>query len=367
VFLIGTDQLPFNYFTLEKTMAQITEQLVLGALRNVREPELHKDLVTLNMIRDLKIKGDDLAFTIVLTTPACPLTAQIEKNCRDVLAQIGAQNVAIDWKSEVPADQRIRDQLAVSFHNTIAVSSGKGGVGKSTVAANMAVALAKMGAGVGLLDADIYGPNIPLMMGVDRLPRAAGEKITPALAYGVRLMSMAFVVDPDQPIIWRGPMIHSAIRQFLTEVDWGQLDYLIIDLPPGTGDAQLTLAQSVPLTGAVIVTTPQEVALADALKGLRMFEKLEVPILGIVENMGPYVDAKTGQKIAFFGEGGGERMSQRLQVPYLGSVPLDLNVREGGDAGKPIVSSQPDSLAATALNQIARQVAARISVINLEE
>ena len=347
-------------------MTNLTESLVLGALRNVREPELHKDLVTLNMIRDVKIKDDDVSFTIVLTTPACPLTAQIEKNARDVLAQIGAKDVNIHWISEVPADQRIIDRLPVSFRNTIAVSSGKGGVGKSTVAANLAVALANMGAGVGLLDADIYGPNIPLMMGVDRLPRSTGSKIMPALAYGVRLMSMAFVVDPDQPVIWRGPMIHSAIRQFLTDVDWGQLDYLIIDLPPGTGDAQLTLAQSVPLTGAVIVTTPQEVALADALKGLKMFEKLEVPILGIVENMGPYIDPKTGQKIAFFGEGGGQRMSERLQVPYLGSVPLDPQVREGGDAGQPIVSHKPDSLAATALNQIAQKVAARISVINLE-
>jgi ATP-binding protein involved in chromosome partitioning len=349
-------------------MTKLTDELVLGALRNVREPELHKDLVTLNMIRDLKIKdAGAVTFTIVLTTPACPLTAQIEQNCRDVLAQIGVRQVEIDWKSEVPADQRIIDQLPVSFRNTIAISSGKGGVGKSTVAANLAVALAKMGAGVGLLDADIYGPNIPLMMGVDKLPKVPGDKITPALAYGVRLMSMAFIVDPDQPVIWRGPMIHSAIRQFLTDVDWGQLDYLIIDLPPGTGDAQLTLAQSVPLTGAVIVTTPQEVALADALKGLRTFEKLEVPILGIAENMGPYTDPQTGQKIVFFGEGGGKRMADRLKVPFLGSVPLDPNVREGGDAGKPIVVNKPDSAAAQALNQVARQVAARISVINLEE
>ncbi len=305
-------------------MAQLTEERILGALRNVREPELHKDLVTLNMIRDLKIKNDEaVAFTIVLTTPACPLTAQIEQNCKDVLAQIGVKQVEIDWKSEVPADQRIIDQLPVSFRNTIAISSGKGGVGKSTVAANLAVALAKMGAGVGLLDADIYGPNIPLMMGVDKLPRVPGDKITPALAYGVRLMSMAFIVDPDQPVIWRGPMIHSAIRQFLTDVDWGQLDYLIIDLPPGTGDAQLTLAQSVPLTGAVIVTTPQEVALADALKGLRMFEKLEVPILGIVENMGPYTDPQTGQKIVFFGEGGGQAHGRSVE----GAVPRQRAAR----------------------------------------
>jgi ATP-binding protein involved in chromosome partitioning len=348
-------------------MANLTEELVLGALRNVREPELHKDLVTLNMIRDVKINGEAVAFTIVLTTPACPLTAQMEANAREVLKQIGADQIDIKWISEVPADQRISDRLPVSFRNTIAVSSGKGGVGKSTVAANLAVALAQLGAGVGLLDADIYGPNIPLMMGVDQLPRQSGEKITPALAYGVRLMSMAFLMQPDQPVIWRGPMIHSAIRQFLTEVDWGQLDYLVIDLPPGTGDAQLTLAQSVPLTGAVIVTTPQEVALADALKGLKMFEKLEVDILGIIENMGPYVDPVSGQKIAFFGEGGGQRMAQRLQVPFLGSVPLDPSVREGGDAGKPIVANKPDSAAGAALKSIAQQVAARISVINLEE
>lgn len=348
-------------------MTQITEHLVLGALRNVREPELHKDLVTLNMIRDLKIKGDDVAFTIVLTTPACPLTAQMEKNSRDVLAQIGVKQVDINWISEVPADQRIIDQLQVTFHNTIAISSGKGGVGKSTVAANLAVALAKMGAGVGLLDADIYGPNIPLMMGVDRLPRSTGEKIIPAFAHGVRLMSMAFLMNPDQPVIWRGPMIHSKIKQFLTDVDWGELDYLIIDLPPGTGDAQLTLAQSVPLTGAVIVSTPQEVALADALRGLKMFEKLEVPILGIIENMGPYVDPVSGQKIAFFGEGGGQRMADRLQVPFLGSVPLDPSVREGGDAGKPIVVGKPESAAGVALKAIAQQVAARISVLNLED
>ncbi len=348
-------------------MANITEDMVLGALRNVREPELHKDLVTLNMIRDIKINNKDVAFTIVLTTPACPLTAQMELNSRDVLKQIGVEKVQVNWISEVPSDRRISDRLAVSFHNTIAISSGKGGVGKSTVAANLAVALAKMGAGVGLLDADIYGPNIPLMMGVDKLPRAGGDKILPALAYGVRVMSMAFLMQPDQPVIWRGPMIHSAIRQFLTDVDWGQLDYLVIDLPPGTGDAQLTLAQSVPLTGAVVVTTPQEVALADALKGLKMFEKLEVDILGIVENMGPYTDPQTGQKIAFFGEGGGQRMADRLQVPFLGSVPLDPHVREGGDAGKPIVISQPDSIAAQALNQIAQKVAAGISVLNLEE
>jgi ATP-binding protein involved in chromosome partitioning len=348
-------------------MANITEEMVLGALRNVREPELHKDLVTLNMIRDIKIKDKDVTFTIVLTTPACPLTAQMELNCRDVLKQIGVEQVSVEWTHEIPSDQRISDRLQVTFHNTIAISSGKGGVGKSTVAANLAVALAKMGAGVGLLDADIYGPNIPLMMGVDKLPKAGGDKILPAFAHGVRIMSMAFLMQPDQPVIWRGPMIHSAIRQFLTDVDWGQLDYLIIDLPPGTGDAQLTLAQSVPLTGAVVVTTPQEVALADALKGLKMFEKLEVDILGIVENMGPYTDPKTGQKISFFGEGGGQRMAERLKVPYLGSVPLDPNVREGGDAGKPIVVGKPDSIAAQALNQIAQKVAAGISVLNLAD
>lgn len=349
-------------------MASVTEQQVMAALSTVKEPELGRNLVSLGMVQDLKIDGGKVDFTIVLTTPACPLTEVMD---RDVQAAVGAlpgvQEVHVKWDSKVPEDARIRDRLGGQFKNTVAVSSGKGGVGKTTVSVNLAVALAQTGATVGLLDADIYGPNVPLMLGVDKAPRPRDGRLIPAYAHGLRVMSIGFLVPPDQPVVWRGPMVHSAIRQFLGDVDWGNPDYLIIDLPPGTGDAQLTLAQSVPLTGAIIVTTPQEVALADAVKGYATFEKLEVDILGIVENMGPYVDPQTGQTIAFFGEGGGQRMAERLNVPFLGTIPLDPNIREGGDAGKPIVAQYPDSPAAQMFKKIAREVAARISVLNLAE
>jgi ATP-binding protein involved in chromosome partitioning len=277
----------------------------------------------------------------------------------------GVTDVTIKWESNVPSDERIMGRMNLPLRNTIAISSGKGGVGKSTIAANLAVALAKMGASVGLMDADVYGPNIPMMLGVDRIPAPRDNKLTPALAYGVRIMSMGFLVPPDQPVIWRGPMIHSAIRQFFSDVDWGELDYMIIDLPPGTGDAQLTLAQSVPLTGVIIVTTPQDVALGDAAKGLAMFKTLEVPIIGIVENMGTFICPNCGHPTDIFGAGGGARMAQRLGVPFLGSVPIDPRVRDGGDNGQPIVVIDPDGPASQALRQISRDVAARVSVINL--
>lgn len=345
----------------------ITEQQVLDALSKVKEPELGRSLVALGMIQDLKMDGGKIDFTIVLTTPACPLTDVMDKDAKAVLRALpGVTDIHIKWDSKVPADLRLSGS-GVQFKNTIAVSSGKGGVGKTTVSVNLAVALAQMGATVGLLDADIYGPNVPIMLGIDKIPGPRDNKIIPGYAHGLRVMSIGFLVPPDQPLIWRGPMIHSAIRQFLTDVDWGNPDYLIIDLPPGTGDAQLTLAQSVPLTGAIIVTTPQEVALADAVKGYATFEKLEVDILGIVENMGPYTDPATGQTISFFGEGGGKRMADRLGVPFLGTVPLDPNVRVGGDTGMPITVKQPDSPAAKMLKKIAQEIAARISVLNLSE
>ena len=343
----------------------ITEQQVLEALSRVKEPELGRSLVSLGMVQDLKIDDGKIDFTIVLTTPACPLTDVIDRDARAELGKLpGAEEINIKWDSKVPADMRLTGQ-GVQFKNTIAVSSGKGGVGKTTVSVNLAVALAQAGATVGLLDADVYGPNVPMMLGVDHMPAPREGKMIPAYAHGLRVVSIGFLVPPDQPVIWRGPMIHSAIRQFLTDVDWGNPDYLIIDLPPGTGDAQLTLAQSVPLTGAIIVTTPQEVALADAVKGFATFEKLEVEVLGIVENMGPYTDPATGQTISFFGEGGGKRMAERLGVPFLGMIPLDPSVRVGGDAGKPVVVQHPDSPAAQMFKKIAKDVAARISVLNL--
>jgi len=347
-------------------MANVTEAQVIEALSRVKEPELGRNVVSLGMIQDLAIDSGKVSFTFVLTTPACPLTDVIDRDARAELGKLpGVKEVHIKWDSKVPEDQRIAGQLGGQFKNTIAVSSGKGGVGKTTVSVNLAVALAQAGATVGLLDADIYGPNVPIMLGIDSMPKPRDGRMIPAFAHGLRVMSMGFLVPPDQPVIWRGPMIHSAIRQFLGDVDWGNPDYLIIDLPPGTGDAQLTLAQSVPLTGAIIVTTPQAVALADAVKGFATFEKLEVDVLGIVENMGPYTDPKTGQTISFFGEGGGKRMAERLGVPFLGTVPLDPNVRLGGDDGKPVVVQHPDSPAAQMFMKIAKDVAARISVLNL--
>ena len=344
----------------------ISQDDVLTALSTVQEPELHKDLVTLNMIQDLEIKDASVSFTIVLTTPACPLRGRIEKEAREaVLTLPGVENVTIKMDANVRSDGRTRGLLSLPVRNVVAIASGKGGVGKSTVAVNMAVALARSGARVGLLDADIYGPNVPTMMGVNRLPLPENNKMVPANAHGVKVMSIGFLVKPGQPLIWRGPMLHSAIRQFLEEVVWGELDYLIIDLPPGTGDAQLSLAQSVPLSGGVIVTLPQEVSLEDATRGLEMFRQLNVPILGIVENMS-YLEMPDGSRFDVFGTGGGEKMAEKTGVPFIGSIPIDPSVRIGGDSGTPIVSSNPESASAKALIEIAEDIAAKLSVASFQ-
>jgi ATP-binding protein involved in chromosome partitioning len=340
----------------------ITRESILAALSKIQEPELHQDLVTLGMIRDLKIDGGTVDFTVMLTTPACPLRGQIEKEARAaVLAVASVTKVNIKLDSDVPNDGRMRGLVNTSMKNAIAIASGKGGVGKSTVSVNVAVSLAKQGARVGLMDADIYGPNIPTMMGVLEMPPPVDEKLIPALAYGVKFISMGFLVKPGQPLIWRGPMLNSAIRQFLTDVDWGDLDYLIIDLPPGTGDASLSLAQAMPLSGVVIVTLPQQVSLDDASRGLEMFRTLNVPILGVVENMS-YLTLPDGTRMDVFGQGGGETMARHYDVPFLGSIPIDPVVRIGGDIGKPVVYTNPDSDSAKALVSVAEQVAARVSV-----
>jgi len=334
----------------------ISKEAVMAALSTVNDPELNRDLVSLKMIRDVEIKNDDVTFTIVLTTPACPLKGRMESDARAALAQVpGVSKVTIKWDSNVPTDQRIAGQIDQKFRNTIAVSSGKGGVGKTTIAVNLAIALANEGARVGLLDADILGPNVPMMMGVDKMPPPQNRKMVPAERFGVKFISMAFLVKPDQPLIWRGPMLHSAIRQLLSDVEWGELDYLVIDLPPGTGDAQLTLAQVLPVSGAIIVTQPMQVAAADALRGLKMFEKLEMPIIGVVENM-------SGE---FFGSGAGEKLAEEQDTAFLGSIPLDAHVRVGGDNGQPIVVSHPESAAAEALVEFAKTVAARVSVLTI--
>ncbi|HWQ83121.1 MAG TPA: Mrp/NBP35 family ATP-binding protein [Anaerolineales bacterium] len=338
------------------------QEAVLAALSKVQEPELHKDLVTLNMVRDINIDGKKVSFKVVLTTPACPLKTRIEREAREaVLAIEGVESVEIQMDSNVPSDGRSRGLLDLPIRNAIAVGSGKGGVGKSTVAVNIAVVLAQSGARVGLLDADIYGPNVPTMMGVQHLPQPKEQKLIPAEAYGVKIMSIGFLVKPDQPLIWRGPMLHSAIRQFLTDVTWGELDYLIVDLPPGTGDAALSLAQSLPLSGSVIVTLPQQVSLEDARRGLEMFRQLEVKIFGIIENMS-YLELPDGTRMDIFGQGGGQKLAEQSGVPFIGSIPMDPNVRTGGDNGVPVVISNPESPVAKALHEIAENIAAKISV-----
>lgn len=344
---------------------KITKETILNALSKVQEPDLGQDLVTLNMVRNLEINDGNVTFIVMLTTPACPFRAKLERDAKQaVMAVDGVKSVNIKMDSDVPNDGRMRGLLKMPIRNAIAIGSGKGGVGKSTVAVNIAVALAQAGARVGLMDADIYGPNVPTMLGVEKLPPPNGPRLIPAEAYGIKMISMGLLVKPGQPLIWRGPMLNSAIRQFLSDVEWGELDYLIIDLPPGTGDASLSLAQALPLSGAVIVTLPQLVSLEDAGRGLNMFKTLEVPILGIIENMS-YLDLPDGTRMDIFGSGGGEYLAQITETTFLGGIPIDQNVRIGGDTGKPIVVSHPDSPVAVALREIAENIAAKVSVAAL--
>ena len=340
----------------------LTQEAIIGALSKVQEPELHKDLVTLNMIRDIKMDGSKVSFTIMLTTPACPLKSRIEREAREaVMALPGVSEVEIKMDANVPNDGRMRGLVNLPIRNAIAIGSGKGGVGKSTVAVNVAVVLAQSGARVGLLDADIYGPNIPTMMGIERMVPPVDGKMIPPESFGVKVMSIGFLVKPEQPLIWRGPMLHSAIRQFLSDVEWGELDYLIVDLPPGTGDAGLSVAQSLPLSGGVIVTLPQQVSLDDARRGLEMFRQLNVNLLGVVENMS-YLELPDGTRMDIFGSGGGERLSKQAGVPFIGTIPIDPSVRTGGDSGMPVVLSNPETPVAMALRAVAQDIAAKVSV-----
>ena len=342
-------------------MSSITQEAILQALGTVQEPELHNDLVSLNMVQDITISGNNVGFTIMLTTPACPLRSVME---RDSIAAIqrmvpGVGEVQVRFDAQVRRDGRIAGKLNIPVKNIIAVASGKGGVGKSTVSTNLAVSLALDGAKVGVLDADIYGPNIPIMFGLQGKPAINNNKMVPLEAYGVEVISMGFLMPEGEAVVWRGPMLHKAIQQLFTDVEWarhgGELDYLIVDLPPGTGDAQLSLAQSVPLTGGVIVTGPQAVAVADARRGATAFQRLEVPIIGVIENM-------TGE---IFGSGGGENAARLMGVEFLGSVELDPRIRQGGDAGTPIVIDAPDSPGARAFRHLAQLIAARVSVMTL--
>ncbi len=346
---------------------------VLEVLRPVQDPELQRSLVELNMIRDVTVDAGNVSFTLVLTTPACPLREFIVEDCQNAVRTLpGVGEVNVEVTAETPQQKGLPDKQGIEgIKNILAVSSGKGGVGKSSVAVNIAVSLAQSGAKVGLLDADIYGPNAPSMLGlgdakvmVRESPK--GEVLEPAFNHGVKLVSMAFLIDKDQPVIWRGPMLNGVIRQFLYQVEWGELDYLIVDMPPGTGDAQLTLAQAVPMAGVAIVTTPQDVALLDARKGLMMFRQLDVPVLGIIENMSYFIPPDLPDRhYDIFGSGGGQKTSDELGISLLGCVPLEIPMREGGDRGIPIVVATPESASAKALKQIAQQVAAKVSVAAL--
>ncbi|MFO1541503.1 MAG: Mrp/NBP35 family ATP-binding protein [Chloroflexota bacterium] len=342
----------------------LTETAIFDVLRTVQEPELGRDIVTLGMVKDVVIEGASVSLTVELTTPACPLKDEIEQNVRAALGGIGATGVELTWGAMVRRSTPSRPQALVpGVKNIVAVASGTGGVGKSSVSTNLAVALALDGASVGLLDADITGPNIPLMMGVEGAPAATPDgKIRPLERYGVKVISIQFFVPEGQPIVWRGPLVGGAIQQFLRDVDWGELDYLVIDLPPGTSDAQLTLAQSVPVSGAVLVTTPQDVAVADVDKALAMFRRMSVPVIGVVENMSSFVCPHCGDATEIFGRGGGEAFARRHELEFLGGIPLDMKVRQGGDAGIPAVAQREPGPAAVVLRDLARRVAARMSV-----
>ncbi len=351
----------------------LTPAAILDVLKPVQDPELQKSLVELNMIRDVSVHNGQVKFTLVLTTPACPLREFIVDDCKKAVQTLpNVTTVEVEVTAETPKQKSVPDRTDIpGVKNIIAVSSGKGGVGKSTVSVNIAIALAQRGASVGMIDADIYGPNVPTMLGledavVEVRKDANGDILIPASNHGIKLVSMGFLIDRDQPVIWRGPMLNGIIRQFLYQVDWGELDYLVIDLPPGTGDAQLTLAQAVPMAGVVIVSTPQNVAILDARKGLKMFQQLGVPVLGVVENMSYFIPPDRPEThYDIFGSGGGERLSQELGVPLLGRIPLEISVREGSDQGLPVLLSHPDSASAQALTRVAEIVAGKVSVAAL--
>jgi len=344
----------------------LTEELVINQLKTVLDPELNKDLVSLGMIKNVSIDDGKVNVTVELTTPACPLKNQIRADVtKSIKALDDVIDVEVNMTARVPRSKQDSAVENKTIKNIIAVSSGKGGVGKSTMAANIAVSLAMAGANVGLMDADIYGPNIPTMMGIDKLPAPEDGKLIPAEAYGVKVISIGFLVKDGQPLIWRGPLLHGTIKQFIVDVNWGDLDYLVVDLPPGTGDVQLSLSQHIPITCGVVVTMPQKVSIDDASRGIEMFQKLNVPIAGIIENMSG-LELEDGQVIDVFGTGGGEKMANHYGLDFLGRMPLDPSVRKNGDAGQPIVMSNKESKAAMKISEISGKIAAYISQMNLK-
>lgn len=334
-------------------MTELNEQAVLDALRAVQDPDLNRDIVDLGFVKNLKICGGQVGFEVELTTPACPVKKQLEDQARAAVSSLaGVESVNVKMTAQVKSSLGPASAVGENIKNVIAVTSGKGGVGKSTCAVNLAVALAQTGAKVGLLDADVYGPNIPTMMGITGNPARAGEnKITPMENHGVKTMSVGYMLEDGAPVMWRGPMLHRALEQFLKDVEWGELDYLMVDMPPGTGDAQISLSQLVPLTGAVVVTMPQEVSLVDVRRAIGMCEQVKCEVLGVVENMAGEV----------FGTGGGQAIADTYKVPMLGSVPLEAGVRTAGDAGAPLVASDPEHPIAQAFSEIAGQLASKVA------
>ena len=346
----------------------VTVDQVLTSLKKVVDPELHKDIVSMGMIKDLSINDSKVAFTLELTTPACPFNSDIERDVRAAIDGLGVKELNMKVTARVMEGRAVSmDELLPGVRNIIAVASGKGGVGKTTVSVNLAIALAKTGAKVGLLDADIYGPSVPLMMGLKASPEVINNKIQPPEVDGVKVISMGFFYEQSQQAgIYRGPIVSGIVKQFLTDVNWGELDYLIIDLPPGTGDAPLTIAQTIPITGILIVTTPQDVAMNVAVKAVGMFNKLNVPIIGVIENMSYLQCPHCSEQILLFGQGGGKRISDDFKIPFIGEIPLHPQIREGSDTGKPSVVSEPDSVQSHAFSKAAKVVAGRISIIAAE-
>ena len=350
-------------------MPAITEQDVLDALKVVSDPDLRRDIVSLGFVKNLKIAGGAVSFAIELTTPACPVKDQMREQAHAAVAALpGVTDVAVEMtasvRSAVPAETARAPLPGVK--NVIAVGAGKGGVGKTTVAVNVAVALAGYGGRVGMIDGDVYGPNVPIMLGLDARLSTDGKKIVPARKHGISVVSMGFLADRAAPIIWRGPMLHGVVRQFFQDVAWGELDYLVVDMPPGTGDVALSLTQTVPVSGAIVVTTPQAVSVADARRAVGMYRKLEVPALGVIENMSYYACPDCGHESDIFGRGGGERVAGELGVPMLGQIPLYAPIRAGSDEGVPIVMAEPESPAARAFRQVAERTAAQVSIASYE-
>lgn len=343
----------------------INEEAILAALRHVEDPDLHSDLVSLGMIKDVKIDGGKVAFTLELTTPACPMKEKMKNECIAAVSQIdGVASVDIQVTANTAhRGAGLPEQKEIpGVNQVIAVSSGKGGVGKSTVAANLALALKQLGSRVGLMDADAYGPNIPQMMGVDEPPTSDGNLLYPPEAQGMKIISVGLVAPGDTPIVWRGPMLHSMIQQFLFQVAWGDLDYLVVDMPPGTGDAQLSLAQHTKLAGAVVVTTPQAVSRADVRRAVQMFRKLQVPVLGVVENMAYFLCPDNNKRYDIFGVGAGEKIAAEYGIPLLGQIPIDPRIAQGGDAGTPIVLAEPDCAVSQEFRKLAGAVAQQVSI-----